>query len=92
MKTLEKLVRDSIVKHMDKNDQLSPKQFGLMSGRATQLQLLTVLEDWTEIIDNGGEIDGIYMDFMKAFDKVPHGRLIKRLSGYGISPPVVGLP
>jgi hypothetical protein len=30
-----------------------------------------------EILDNGGSIDSVYMDFMKAFDKVPHKRLIK---------------
>lgn len=44
---------------------------------------------WTEIIDNGGELDVIYMDFMKAFDKVPHKRLLKKLRGYGISQKVV---
>lgn len=84
-KTLEKLVRDSIVKHMDKNNLLSNNQFGFVSGRSTQLQLLMVLEEWTEIVDNGGELDVIYMDFMKAFDKVPHRRLIQKLEGYGVS-------
>ncbi|PJE77527.1 hypothetical protein CI610_03548 [invertebrate metagenome] len=89
VKTLEKLVRDSIVKHMDKNDLLSSKQFGFISGRSTQLQLLTVLEEWTDIIDKGGQLDVIYMDFMKAFDKVPHQRLLKKLTGYGISQKIV---
>ncbi|PJE77517.1 hypothetical protein CI610_03559 [invertebrate metagenome] len=74
---------------MDKNNFLSPKQFGFISGRSTQLQLLTVLENWTEIIDKGGELDVIYMDFMKAFDKVPHQRLLRKLSGYGVSLQVV---
>lgn len=84
-KTLEKLVRNSIVNHMDKNNLLSNKQFGFINGRSTQLQLLMVLEEWTKIIDNGGQLDVIYMDFMKAFDKVPHRRLIKKLKGYGVS-------
>jgi hypothetical protein len=35
------------------------------------------MNEWTEILDNGGSIDSVYMDFMKAFDKVPHKRLIK---------------
>jgi hypothetical protein len=47
-----------------------------MGGRSTTLQLLKVLDHWTTILDNGGTIDTIYTDFMKAFDKVPHIRLI----------------
>jgi hypothetical protein len=48
-----------------------------ISGRSTTLQLLKVMNEWTEILDNGGSIDSVYMDFMKAFDKVPHKRLKK---------------
>ena len=37
-------------------------------------------KEWTEILDKGGgAIDTLYMDFMKAFDKVPHKRLITKL-------------
>ena len=49
------------------------------------LQLLHVFEKWTELIDEGSNIGVAYMDFMKAFDKVPHGRLIKKIESYGIS-------
>ena len=56
-----------------------------MGGRSTTLQLLKVLDHWTTILDNGGTIDTIYTDFMKAFDKVPHIRLINKLRSYGIS-------
>ena len=37
------------------------------------------MEEWTEILDKGGAIDTIYMDFVKAFDKVPHKRLINKI-------------
>jgi hypothetical protein len=47
-------------------DLMSPKQFGFISGRSTTLQLLLALDQWTEILDNGGSIDSVYMDFMKA--------------------------
>lgn len=49
------------------------------------IQLLIVLDQWTSIIDDGGVIDTIYTDFIKAFDKVPHKRLLNKLSSYGIS-------
>jgi hypothetical protein len=48
------------------------------------------MDEWTEILDNGGQINSIYMDFMKAFDKVPHKRLVKKLYRYGISEQVIG--
>ena len=77
-KLMEKLVKNQRVSHMTKNTLFSKKQFGFISGRSTTLQLLKVMNEWTEILDNGGIIDSVYMDFMKAFDKVPHKRLIKR--------------
>ena len=66
------------------NRLFSPLQYGFIDRRSTTLQLLYVLDEWTEIIDSGGTIDAVYMDFMKAFDKVPHVRLLKKLESYGI--------
>jgi len=70
---------------MDKNNLISPNQFGFVSGRSTALQLLKVVDEWTNVLDEGGEVHCIYMDFMKAFDKVPHKRLVSKLKAYGIS-------
>ena len=70
---------------MKANKLFSTKQFGFLGGRSTTLQLLIVLDTWTEIMDNGGVIDSIYCDFLKAFDTVPHRRLIKEIKRYGIS-------
>ena len=69
---------------MKENKLFSKKQFGFIGGRSTTLQLLKVLDDWINILDEGGSIDVVYFDFMKAFDKVPHGRLIMKLKSYGI--------
>ena len=48
------------------------------------LKELFVSEDITQAIDNGEDVDVVYLDFCKAFDKVPHKRLLKKLHGYGI--------
>ena len=48
------------------------------------MQLLTVMNEWTEALDDGNQIDTVYLDFRKAFDSVPNKRLIKKLEGYGI--------
>ena len=69
---------------MKLNNLFSKKQFGFLGGRSTVLQLLMVLDKWTEILDQGGVIDVIYCDFMKAFDKVPHNRLLEKIACYGI--------
>ena len=55
-----------------------------MAGRSTSLQLLNVLDKWTEALDKGNEIDCVYMDYKKAFDTVPHNRLLSKLKSYGI--------
>ena len=89
-KILESLVREEIISHMRSNKLFSPYQYGFIDKRSTTLQLLYVLDKWTEIIDDGGTIDAIYMDFMKAFDKVPHERLLRKVEAYGISGPLLG--
>ena len=44
-----------------------------------------MLDYWTEKkLEKGGQVDVIYTDFEKAFDKVPHRRLLSKLHSYGI--------
>jgi len=83
-KLLEKIVKVWITDHMTRNDLFSRDQYGFMSSRSTTLQLLKVMEDWTSILDTGGKIDVLYFDFAKAFDTVPHRRLMAKLESYGI--------
>ena len=81
-KLLEKIIRESMVNHMKKCNLFSDKQYGFISGRSTVLQLLAVLESWTQSLDIGNDIDVAYCDYMKAFDKVAHRRLIHKLKMY----------
>ena len=83
-KLMEKLVRDIIVRHMTENNLFSNAQHGFIKGKSCVTQLLEFLEDITQSIDNGDEVDFIYLDFCKAFDKVPHRRLLQKLYAYGI--------
>ena len=69
---------------MNANGLINKRQFGFLSGRSTILQLLHVMDEWTDILDAGGTIDVCYMDFMKAFDKVPHRRLIAKFHSHGV--------
>ena len=84
-KLMESFVKKSIMKHLQDNNLLSSQQFGFISGRSTTLQLLRYLDNCIEMIVSGSVVDTIYLDFAKAFDKVPHRRLIGKLRSYGIS-------
>ena len=86
-KIIESIIRDKIMEYMESNNLFRNKQFGFLNGRSTVLQLLTVLDKWTKIIDEGGTIDCV--DFKKAFDKVPHQRLIHKAEQYGIKGDII---
>ena len=70
--------------HLVENHLLTQHQHGFIKGRSCVTQLLTVLDKWTEALDNCLNLDAIYLDFSKAFDSVPHQRLLMKLEGYGI--------
>ena len=47
-------------------------------------QLLGVLDNWTDMFDAHESFDTIYLDFAKAFDSVPHVRLLRKLESYNV--------
>ena len=55
------------------------QQHGFVLNRSCMTQLLYVMEDWTKWLDSGNCIDNIFLDFQKAFDSVPHERLLSKL-------------
>ena len=83
-KLIQRIVRDAIVDHMERNNLFNIHQHGFRAGHSFVTQLLEVIEDIFELIDEGHEVDVVYLDFSKAFDKVPHKRLLQKLRSYGI--------
>lgn len=81
-KLMESIVRDSIIEHMSLK--FTDCQHGFLNGRSCVTQLLECLNEWTSFLDKGQAVDVIYLDFAKAFDCVPHQRLLSKLKGYGI--------
>ena len=88
-KVLESIVRDKIVSHMMTNNLFCDEQHGFVPGRSCVTQLLCVMEMWTNSLNSREEIDCIYLDFQKAFDTVPHARLISKLKAYGMEGPLI---
>jgi len=77
------------MKYLTDNKLISSRQYGFIKGRSTSLQLLHILDKWTDYLEHGGQIDVVYSDLEKAFDKVPHKRLISKLYCYGINEYVI---
>ena len=67
-----------------KNRLLSDKQHGFRQKRSTLTNLLQYMEILTEAMDQQIPVDINYMDCRKAFDTVPHRRLLKKLFAYGV--------
>ena len=89
-KTMEKLVRENLMSHLVSNNIISKHQHGFVPGRSCVTQILEALDSWTSVLDEGGGVDVIYMDFQKAFDSVPHRRLLLKLEAAGIQQNVLG--
>ena len=83
-KVMESLIRDVIVEHLSKHSLVRPSQHGFMAGRSTVTNLLAYLETLTKLLDEGNAVDVLYLDFAKAFDKVPHSRLLAKCRGLGL--------
>ena len=83
-KLMEKLIRDEIVMHLEGKGLLRNSQHGFRKGRSCVTNLLQYMDKATEYVDRKESFDVIYLDFAKAFDKVPHQRLLKKIEGYKI--------
>ena len=88
-KVLEKLIKTSIQMFLDRNELIHSSQHGFRTGRSCLTNLLEYLEYVSRELDEGKLLDVVYLDFSKAFDKVPHQRLLQQLWLHGIRGQVV---
>ena len=88
-KVMEGFIRDYILKHFIDNNLFNNNQYGFLKGRSTMLQLLRILDEWTECLESGGQMNVIYTDFEKAFDKVSHKLLLDKLHDYKVNESII---
>ena len=82
---MERIIAKKIMEHFEKNNLFSVHQHGFRSNRSCLTQLLEYFTEIHNILDDSDPVDAIYLDCKKAFDTVPHKRLLAKLKAYGIT-------
>ncbi|KAI8502532.1 hypothetical protein Bbelb_201200 [Branchiostoma belcheri] len=88
-KLLEHIIHSQIMKHLESYSILTDYQHGFRAKRSTETQLILTVHDIAGALNSKRQVDLAILDFTKAFDKVPHGRLISKLEYYGIQGPTL---
>jgi len=83
-KVMESIVKDAVVRFFDDHSVINSTQHGFTKNRSCLSNILEFLEDVTYSMDCGKPVDVVFLDFQKAFDKVPHKKLLYKLKGLGI--------
>ena len=88
-KLLETIIRDHMMDFLVKHKLINTSQHGFLKARSCLTNLLCFFEEITKWVDDGSPVDVIYLDFQKAFDKVPHQRLILKLKSHGMGNSII---
>ena len=89
-KIWESILSDYIRNVCDTNNYFDKRQFGFRKGHSCEAQLVGLQQDIAEVLDSGGQLDGIAIDLSKAFDRVDHERLMLKLKNVGLDERVSG--
>jgi hypothetical protein len=83
-KIMESIIREGMLEHLEKNKLIGSSQHGFLPGKSCSTNLLEFLEKVTREVDEGRPFDIVFLDFAKAFDKVPKNRLLEKLRAHGV--------
>lgn len=83
-RVLEKLVYAKLYFMLEDNGLLSNHQFGFRHKQSTTTLLLSAVNDWAATLNCHQSVHCLFLDLSKAFDSVPHERLLLKLQLFGV--------
>ena len=89
-KVIEHIISSQVMRLLDINDVLHDAQHGFRKRRACETQLLLGADDFLKTVDKNLHTDAIMLDFSKAFDRVAHKHLLKKLEATGVTDTTLG--
>lgn len=78
-KQLEHIIHSQIIQYLEKHNIIYKYQHGFRRGYSCDTQLAGFTHDLHSSLDASNQVDAIFLDFSKAFDRVPHHRLLLKL-------------
>jgi Reverse transcriptase (RNA-dependent DNA polymerase)/Endonuclease-reverse transcriptase len=86
-KIMERVVNNQVLQHLHSIKAINTNQHGFLPRRSCVTMLTGAIDDWQHALDAeaGAHVDVISLDWAKAFDRVPHKRLLAKLKRYNIS-------
>lgn len=88
-KIAERVILNRLLPFMLDSGVIPGQQHGFIPGRSVLTNLLQCMDSWTKSLDKGIPVDVLYLDFSRAFDRVPKRRLLHKLEHFGIRGPLL---
>ena len=82
---MESIIKDKLMEHLARYKLIRETQHGFLKGKSCTTNLIAFMDKLTKTVDSGKPADIFYLDFAKAFDKVPHQRLLNKMESKGIN-------
>jgi len=83
---MEHIIVSYMMDYFDNHNIICPQQHGLKSKHSSETQLIGLTQKIADSSDQGQQTYVIVMDFIKAFDKVDHHKLVHKLKHMEVNP------